>query len=914
MASDPVGMRPAERQLLADTLAQSDRLAFWQETLDQAPCLEPEVYADSQWDAVIRSLIEEQSTCLQALLQEAARSSEQQNENQNDQRIRRFEAEVCLLRSCEAWINALPDLNRQDPLRVYLANQLVPVVGKLHQWLVIEDAQGSERGEWFWQGYIVMRCCCQKTEGLPPWWEPVREQLVRYAALEWLNRTQTEAGESRFEPEAIVRTLVLFRALSTLHEPTPIWIVQALHETLRYGFAPLLSVESLGGDERGEALLQSVLNWLNLLESTEKNPKQTTTRERDQTCRTDSLEAIWDGLQRTELTELVPEHLLKKLEELQAAAVQTEISTQPAAPTMMVERKDLEQEDLQSTTAAAAVENETPIASPSEGAVLQNQPEDRTAMNVTTAPRQNVMISMGETLLLAGLQEQALEVLAKGLPEWVPTEQRASHARLLASQMLVRAGLWKEAEALHAEAVRAIDSEQLSPETLAAELEILRTESKLLSHELNLALSQGSLATPAPPGMSSDWEQWRSLSHSKLGAVQKQPAILDLLESLNDADLTGTGNLSEQQISHQPKGLATQEQINTHLLSHRWIQAVETLESLTGPEVTSLARRQAENEVLHAILQAFQESTHFPEARSYAELNKFRNPADPLPVTAWAAFEATARLLPATPLILIENSNQSREDLSITPYWIANGNVRTGSTMVFNLLRILANSLTDHAISAWEGDFTSPEKFFELIEESQGIQNGVLKIHRNHEAVNQRLRNKQAKAVLTHRNMRDCCYSYWRMLNNPSSPFFQKNPTLNLLEEFLQDEISCFQSKAAQPSTLIISEEDIRNHAGGAIQQIITFLGISINPESSHFLTLYLSPSHLANLANTEACHTNTTGHERVTFLHPDHICTQGSINSCGDEVKQEIERLLQGLALNSLDERAYILPRPKPA
>jgi FkbM family methyltransferase len=184
---------------------------------------------------------------------------------------------------------------------------------------------------------------------------------------------------------------------------------------------------------------------------------------------------------------------------------------------MLVERKDLEQADLQSTTAAAAVENETPIASPSEGAVLQNQPEDRTAMNVTTAPRQNVMISMGETLLLAGLQEQALEVLAKGLPEWVPTEQRASHARLLASQMLVRAGLWKEAEALHAEAVRAIDPQRLNAERLAAELDILRTEGELLSHELSLALSQGSLAIPATPAGGKGREKWQCLSRSQLG-------------------------------------------------------------------------------------------------------------------------------------------------------------------------------------------------------------------------------------------------------------------------------------------------------------------------------------------------------------------------------------------------------------
>jgi hypothetical protein len=68
---------------------------------------------------------------------------------------------------------------------------------------------------------------------------------------------------------------------------------------------------------------------------------------------------------------------------------------------------------------------------------------------------------------------------------------------VLAGQLLVKAWAWKEAESLHAEAVRAIDPAQLAPEKLAATLAILRTESDLLSHELSLALSHGSLATPS---------------------------------------------------------------------------------------------------------------------------------------------------------------------------------------------------------------------------------------------------------------------------------------------------------------------------------------------------------------------------------------------------------------------------------
>jgi hypothetical protein len=55
---------------------------------------------------------------------------------------------------------------------------------------------------------------------------------------------------------------------------------------------------------------------------------------------------------------------------------------------------------------------------------------------------------------------------------------------VLAGQLLVKAGAWKEAESLHAEAVRAIDPAQLAPEKLAATLEILHTESDLLSSQV----------------------------------------------------------------------------------------------------------------------------------------------------------------------------------------------------------------------------------------------------------------------------------------------------------------------------------------------------------------------------------------------------------------------------------------------
>ena len=150
-------------------------------------------------------------------------------------------------------------------------------------------------------------------------------------------------------------------------------------------------------------------------------------------------------------------------------------------------------------------------------AFVQAQKEGVPSDVVAAHQRQAAWISLGEAVLLTGSQHQALEILATGLPAWVQVEQRAGQARMLASQMLVRAGLWKEAETLHAEALRAIEPQRLTAQRLASELEILRTEGELLSHELSLALSHGSLAAPASSSMPQGQEHWQSLSRSQLG-------------------------------------------------------------------------------------------------------------------------------------------------------------------------------------------------------------------------------------------------------------------------------------------------------------------------------------------------------------------------------------------------------------
>ncbi|WP_094511857.1 FkbM family methyltransferase [Synechococcus sp. MW101C3] len=154
-------------------------------------------------------------------------------------------------------------------------------------------------------------------------------------------------------------------------------------------------------------------------------------------------------------------------------------------------------------------------------AFRQAQTEGAEPAEVMAAQRQAIRLLLAEGLLLSGMQQEALELLASSLPGQMDSEERASRARLLANQQLVNAGYWWEAQALHSEALKAIQPESLSLDRLNAELQILRVEGELLSHELSLALGQGALASPpakpSPSEGSSERDRWLSKSRSQLG-------------------------------------------------------------------------------------------------------------------------------------------------------------------------------------------------------------------------------------------------------------------------------------------------------------------------------------------------------------------------------------------------------------
>jgi len=478
--NDAAVMLPLEElQKLAAALPVLERCDFWRRTLERAAPPEAGGVQSRAWDGCLRSLIEEQSKELKALLQSPTGMSGSSAEDDHAGRAVGHEpfqvvgAAVALLRSCESWTRNLADETRRTALQQCLAEQMVQVVGRLHHWLVIEEAEGGERGEWFWRGWELLQWRQAMAEPLPDWWPPVREQLVRLGALAWKERSFATDPSNQEGQRAITRGLTQLQALVTLHDPLPIWIPQGQRKLAERGLAAILRSDPLS-----DAQLQQGLEWLGLMTSSEKAATTAVERDADQKAEEGSpLQQLFEGLQRLGLEHLLP------------AAIRRQLEQSDQAPPALLP--------------------------PEDPALCSEALGERLPDGIAES-----VLKKAETLLLSNQRQKALDLLANHLPPLVSETQRAATARLVAAMQLSRCGAWKEAESLHSEAVRAVAAGQLSPEALAAELAILRTEGELLSHELSLALSHGSLASatsPAPTeAQGDDSPRWQSLSRSQL--------------------------------------------------------------------------------------------------------------------------------------------------------------------------------------------------------------------------------------------------------------------------------------------------------------------------------------------------------------------------------------------------------------
>ena len=112
--------------------------------------------------------------------------------------------------------------------------------------------------------------------------------------------------------------------------------------------------------------------------------------------------------------------------------------------------------------------------------------------------------------------EAALSFLENNIPWSVPSGTSESHARMLAAKILIEEGKWEEAKKLNSKAVERLKEYHKTETLRTSELEIIRTETELLSHELSIALSNRSLE-PSNLTKNEGIKQWQSLSRSQLG-------------------------------------------------------------------------------------------------------------------------------------------------------------------------------------------------------------------------------------------------------------------------------------------------------------------------------------------------------------------------------------------------------------
>jgi FkbM family methyltransferase len=112
--------------------------------------------------------------------------------------------------------------------------------------------------------------------------------------------------------------------------------------------------------------------------------------------------------------------------------------------------------------------------------------------------------------------ETALDFLENNISQSMPKAARKACARMFAGKILAETGKWEQAKDLNDRAIDQLKEYQKEGSMQSFELDVIRTETELLSHELSIALGNRSLEAP-------NWTQsegklaYQSLSRSQLG-------------------------------------------------------------------------------------------------------------------------------------------------------------------------------------------------------------------------------------------------------------------------------------------------------------------------------------------------------------------------------------------------------------
>ncbi len=233
-------------------------------------------------------------------------------------------------------------------------------------------------------------------------------------------------------------------------------------------------------------------------------------------------------------------------------------------------------------------------------------------------------------------------------------------------------------------------------------------------------------------------------------------------------------------------------------------------------------------------------------------------------------FKDTERINKEVPFCFIQNYESTFKRLCDMPLWISYGGRRTGSTFIYNLLRIIMSSLTTRFICGWEGDYASPIKFYETFANNNFLLSGILKIHRYEEDMPILLDNDKALAIISIRDYSNKIKSWWRMINNSKSPFYKKNLNESHIIKFIDQEIEEEIKKRKLKNSLFIREDFIKNNTDKAISFVTDFLQVEIHDYSKRLIADKLRKKNV--IGDRFQIKTNSTGHDSNTFFHHGHI------------------------------------------
>lgn len=222
-------------------------------------------------------------------------------------------------------------------------------------------------------------------------------------------------------------------------------------------------------------------------------------------------------------------------------------------------------------------------------------------------------------------------------------------------------------------------------------------------------------------------------------------------------------------------------------------------------------------------------------------------------------------------LCLITNYSVALSRLSKTPIWISYGGIRTASTFAFNALKLLAGSISDRVICAWEKDLAAPSSILNIVSSSGRNSLGVLKIHRYEDGIPALLARRKAKAIVTVRDYPGIAKSWWRMTNNSQAKTFyntslQPQDAVRVIRRELRNEIQ----KRQLPNVLFLREDIIRNETRLATRQIARFLGLRLAP--GYWSCLKQNLSLVAMQKKSGELRLRKSPHAHDTFLHPGHV------------------------------------------